>query len=103
MVVVVVFVDVFAIRRLAGGAGPAAASDVDAASETTTPGASPPLGPTAVGRGHTPLAAWTDLLLRRSSSSRSSSIRPSRDDGDGAVGKPIRSAQADLRFSSASA
>ena len=29
------------------------------------------------GRGHTPLAAWTDLLLHRSSSSRSSSIRAS--------------------------
>jgi hypothetical protein len=34
----------------------------------------PSLGPKAMGRGHTPLAAWTDLLLRRSSSSRSSSI-----------------------------
>jgi hypothetical protein len=71
-VVVVVFIVVFAIRRLAP-----AATDVDAASETTTSGAFPPLGPKAVGRGHTPLAAWTDLLLHRSSSSHSSSIHAS--------------------------
>jgi hypothetical protein len=44
------------------------ATDVDATSETTTSGAFPPLGLKAVGRGHTPLAAWTDLLLHHSSS-----------------------------------
>jgi hypothetical protein len=71
-VVVVVFVVFSAVRRLAP-----AATDVDAASETTTSGAFPRLSPKAVGRGHTPLAAWTDLLLHRSSSSRSSSIRAS--------------------------
>ena len=49
-----------------GGGGGPAATDVDAASETTTSGAFPPLVPTAVGRGHAPLAAWTNLLLRRS-------------------------------------
>ena len=48
-----------------GGVGPTA-TDVNVASETTTSGAFPPLVPTAVGRGHTPLAAWTNLLLRRS-------------------------------------
>jgi hypothetical protein len=71
-VVVVVFVVFSAIRRLAP-----AATNVDAASETMTSCAFPPLGPKAVGRGHTPLAAWTDLLLHRSSSSRSSSIHAS--------------------------
>ncbi len=70
--VVVVFVVVFAIRRLA-----LAATDVDVALELTTSGAFPPLGPKAVGRGHTPLVAWTDLLLHCSSSSRLSSIRAS--------------------------
>ena len=63
--VVVVFVVVFAIRRLVGGVGPAA-TNVDAALETMTLDAFPPLVPMVVGRGHAPLAAWTDLLLRRS-------------------------------------
>ena len=73
VVVFVIFIVFSAIRRLAP-----AATDVDAALETMTSGAFPPLGPKAVGgRGHTPLAAWTHLLLHRSFSSRSLLIRAS--------------------------
>ena len=75
---VLVVVVVVAIRRLTGGEGGWPGPRRRCRVGDDDVGRLPPLGPTAVGRGRTPLAAWTDVLLRRSARAavRHQSVEP---------------------------